>query len=415
MRKLFLYLLYPYLFLVGWLILIYMSRKELWLLLLLAGVQFTNIMDFMVIMPLGPQLRDIFHISVKEFGLVVAAYNIAAGISGFAAAFYLDRFDRKQSLAVIYTGFIVGTVLCGLAPTYLTLVMARAITGIFGGVMSAVVLSIVGDAIPAERRGRGIGIVMASFSAAAAFGVPFGNFFAATFSWHFPFFFLAGLGGIILLLILRFIPTMRGHLTGNKRPNPMATLQGVFASRNQQLALLMMFCLMLGQFSVIPYISDYMVKFVGLRAKEDITLIYLLGGFATIFTAQIIGKLSDTFPRPKVFAVLAVLSLGAIAAVTNMPAVKLPWVLIGTTAFFIFISGRMIPATAIMTSAISPQQRGGFMSIMSSVQQLGSGLAVPLAGFLMGGDYTRYPIVGVFAMGMSMVGVFLIFRIRAAA
>lgn len=388
-----------------------MTRKEYLLLFTLACVQFTNIMDFMVMMPLGPILRKIFEISAEEFGWAVAAYNIAAGISGFSAAFYLDRFDRKRTLMVIYTGFVLGTLACAMAPSYELLLLARGFTGLFGGVLNAIVLSIVGDAIVPQKRGRAIGIVMASFSAAAAFGVPFGSYFAATFSWHFPFYFLALLGVGVLLMVHFFVPALSGHIVGGGNRNPLAGLQIALQDRDRLLALLLMFCMMMGQFSVIPYISDYMVQVVGLKVT-DIPVIYLTGGVATIFTAQLIGRLADRFRRQAVFAGLTLLSLLAIAAVTNMPVTSLAVVLCGTTPFFIFISGRSIPATALITTTVHPAQRGSFMSVVSSVQQLASGLAVPAAGYIMQGDYGRYPLAGLFAITASLLAIVVGFLIH---
>ncbi|WP_375438196.1 MFS transporter [uncultured Hymenobacter sp.] len=138
-------------------------KNEKLLLALLAAVQFTNILDFVIMMPLGPQLMPALGIVPRQFGLVISAYTFSAGATGLAAAF-LDRFNRKTALLALYLGFGLGTVACALAPTYHWLVAARALTGAFGGVLGSLVLAIVGDAVPESRRGQAIGLGSPLFS-----------------------------------------------------------------------------------------------------------------------------------------------------------------------------------------------------------------------------------------------------------
>ncbi|MBY0424425.1 MAG: MFS transporter, partial [Cytophagales bacterium] len=223
-------------------------KRENILVGLLALIQFTNIMDFMIMMPLGPQLIRLFDITPREFGVIVSSYTISAGISGFLAAFFIDRFDRKYALMTLYTGFIVGTFACGMSPTYITLVGARVFTGIFGGVMGALVMSIVSDAFPIERRGSAMGLVMAGFALASVFGVPFGLHFATIYSWHWPFLFLACFGILILVLLNFFMEPMNAHIrSGVKNATPVEILKEIGANNNQLLALLLMTFLVLGQ------------------------------------------------------------------------------------------------------------------------------------------------------------------------
>lgn len=392
-------------------------KKEHVLVGLLALIQFTNIMDFMIMMPLGPQLMRLFNILPRDFGIIVSSYTISAGLSGFFAAFFIDRFDRKTALMTLYTGFIIGTFVCGLSPTYITLVGARILTGVFGGVMGALVMSIVSDAFPLERRGSAMGLVMSGFALASVFGVPFGLYIATLYSWHYPFLFLAGFGVIILVLLNIFMPSMREHIRpGVKNATPIEILKEIGSNKNQLLALLLMTCLVLGQFTVIPFISNYMVANVGFSEK-DLTYIYLFGGIVSLIAGPIIGKLADRFGRYKVFIASVLLSTIPIYLITNMPVVPMVQALLVNALFFLVMAGRMSPAMTIISSTVLPQRRGSFMSINSSVMQLSSGLASFIAGLIMvktaSGAFENYPIVGYIAIFFSLMCVLLVGNIKS--
>ncbi len=218
-------------------------------------------MDFMIIMPLGDLLMKVFEITPQQFSLIVSSYTFTAGIFGFVAAFVIDRFDRRKALLFLNVGFVVGTIACALAPTYVVLLFARSLTGAFGGVLGALILSVVADVVPDERRGQGMGIVMAAFSVASVAGVPFGYLLAEKFSWHAPFLLLAGMGTLITLAIFKFIPSLTGHMVKKSdRPSPAKVLTNAISLPNQKLALLFMLALILGQFSIIPFIAPYMIR-----------------------------------------------------------------------------------------------------------------------------------------------------------
>ncbi|TAG51726.1 MAG: MFS transporter, partial [Cytophagales bacterium] len=233
-------------------------KNEKLLLFILAFIQFANIVDFMIMMPLGPQLMRVFNISPAEFSILVASYAISAGISGFISAFFVDKFDRKNVLLVVFIGFTVGTLACAYAPTFQILMFARIFTGIFGGLLSSTVMAIVGDAIPNERRATAMGIVMAAFSVASVVGVPLGLYLANEFSWHAPFLFLVSISILILILIIFYIPSMKTHIEiKTTNTNPFQVFINVLNNNNQLIALLFMFFLMLGQFTVIIFISKF--------------------------------------------------------------------------------------------------------------------------------------------------------------
>lgn len=386
------------------------------LLFVLAAIQFTNIVDFMIIMPLGPQLMRLFEITPRQFSMLVSAYTFTAGVVGFLSAFFIDRFDRRKALLVVYAGFVVGTLACALAPDYGAMITARMVTGAFGGMLGALVLSAVGDAIPMERRASAMGLVTAAFSAASVFGVPFGLYIASIFSWHAPFLFLAILGLFIWAGIWYWIPAMAGHIqAAHQKPSPLELVKSVAGSSNLRLALLLMMMIMFGNFTVTPFISPYMVANVGFSERE-LTYIYLFGGFFTIFTSPWIGKLSDRHGAKNIYTIFVLLCLLPLLLITNLPATPVPVVLVITTSFFIFSGGRMIPSQTMIASAVDPAKRGAFLSFNSSVQQLSTAAASVIAGLIVtkneAGQLLNFQYVGFFAALMCVLSVFVARKIK---
>ena len=395
-----------------------MNRKEYFILLTLALIQFTHVMDFMIIMPLGNQLMRLFAIDPQQFGFIVSAYTITAGLVGFAGAFFVDNFDRKKLLLFSYAGFLIGTLACAFAPDFYFMLAARIFTGAFGGLLSTLILSIVGDLIPNERRGAAMGFVTAGFSLASIFGVPFGNYLASIYSWHAPFLFIAAAGIIIALLILRYIPSINAHVQHrSNRPQLKTVITNLIDNRNQRRALLLMSLLMLSQFTIIPFIAAYMEKNVGFTQIE-VTYIYLFGGLCSVFAAPLIGRLADKLGKFKVFAIFASLAVIPLFLITNMPEVPIWMALIVTSFFFIVISGRVVPAMALITSTTQTKSRGSFMSFNSSVQQLSAGIAAFIAGAIVtedtSGKLHNYPTVGYIAIVACFFSIWAASRIVSA-
>ena len=383
--------------------------------LVLSSIQFTSILDFVIMMPLGPQLMRTFAISPQQFGLVVSAYTISAGIVGFGGAFFIDRFDRKLALLTTYGGFTVGTLLCAVAPSYEFLVIARTVAGAFAGTMGAIVFAAVGDAIPDARRGAAMGVIMSSFSVASVAGVPFGLFLANHYGWHMPFFFLGGMSFMVLLVGLKALPPMRNHLVNKVYEHPVVAMKYMLTHRNHLRAFLFMMAMMVAGFSIIPYISPYLVSNVGLP-ETDLPLVYFFGGGFTIFTARIIGRLSDRFGKARLFTIVASLSIIPILLLTNLPPASLTTIIIVTTVYTVFTSGRMVPSMALITGSVEPQRRGSFMSINSSIQQLSAGVASYGGGLIIGksstGTLTGYGTVGIVASVFTVLCIGLAWRIR---
>ena len=359
-------------------------KRELWLLLTLAGIQFTHIVDFMVMMPLGPQFTQLFNISDAKFGLLVSAYTFSAGASGLLASFYVDRFSRKKLLLTLYVLFAVATLACGLAQNYDTLMLARIAAGAFGGVLAAMTQTIVADVIPFDRRGRAMGIVMSAFALASVAGVPAGLFLAAQFSWHTPFFVIAGVSALLAVGAWLTLPPLADHLQ-HQRSSPLSSILQVVKDPNHQKAFALTALMMIAGFTVIPYITIYTTINGGLTVQQ-VPYVYLMGGAATLFTARLIGRLTDTIGKAKIFKIMAVFAMLTVWLVTVSASFGLWGILLVTTLMFIGMNGRMIPGMALATSAANPKLRGTFMALNSAVQSAAMGLATFVGGLVISRD-----------------------------
>lgn len=391
-------------------------KQEKFLLWTLAAINFIHIVDFIILMPLGPQLMRIFDISPQEFGLLVSSYTFSAGISSFFGAFFLDRFDRKKILLWVYVGFAIATLGCALSPSYSVLLLARVLSGLFGGLTSALILAIIGDVIPDSRRGRAMGLVMAAFSVASVLGVPMGLFLASLSDWHMPFYILTGLSLLGLGMIIRFIPNITEHLKNDIiRPNPMVVIRRVTSNANQMRAITLSVMMMFGQFMIIPFLSPYMVANVGFTEME-ITYVYMAGGAFTIFTSPWVGRLSDNYGKLRIFTIFMFLNVIPIAIITNLGVTPIPIVLMVSTLFFVTSNGRYVPAAAIITGTSKPENRGSFLSFNSAIQQLATGFASLIAGIIIAerasGELTNYNIVGYLAIFFSLICIPLARRIK---
>lgn len=384
---------------------------------LLAAIQFTHIVDFMIMMPLGPQLMRVMGISTRDFGFLVSAYTFGAAASGFLAAFHIDRFDRKKALLAIYFAFAVTTLLCAIAPGFYALLAARIVSGIFGGIAGAVVHAIVGDLIPDARRGRATGIVASAFSISAVAGVPIGLFLSNHFAWRAPFVFLTTLSVVLLVLAWRVLPDMRRHFHSGRHASALQTIRNVFSNRNHLNAFALTATLMFGGFSVVPFISPYMVANVGLR-ETDLPYLYLAGGLATFFTSQWIGRMSDKHGKLKMFRAIAAISIVPLLLTTNLPPVPVPLAIAASVIFMVFVSGRFVPLMALVNASTVPRVRGSFLAFNASIQQLFAGLAAFVAGTIMGhsndGRITYYWLVGLIAVGATLACIVLAGRVRSA-
>jgi predicted MFS family arabinose efflux permease len=396
-------------------------KRERFFLFALAGIQFTHILDFMIMMPLGPQFIKALSINTHQFGLLLSSYTFAAAVAGVFATYYVDRFERRQLLLRLYICFIVATVACGFAPNYHLLFIARACAGAFGGILGSLVQTIVADSIPFERRGKALGTVMAAFSVSTVAGVPLSLFLAnhiESLGWRAPFMFIGLISTVILFIGYRNIPKISGHLHHVQEGSRFKQIYEVLIAHQHARAFLFMGLIMITGFSVIPYIALYLTSNVGI-ANSYISLIYLCGGVATLMSSRLIGHMADKYGKVRVFRILAIISLIPLLVTTNLVPVPLWVVLINSTSFFILISGRMIPAMAIVSQLVEPKIRGTFMSLVGSVQMLASGIASVLAGWVVtitaDGKMEHYNLVGYGAAVCGLLTFWLVGYIHTDA
>jgi DHA1 family inner membrane transport protein len=392
------------------------ERMVLWL---LALTQFTVIMDFMVMMPLAPQLMQAFSITPSAVSGAVSAYAWCAGISGLAAAMYIDRFDRRKLLLAVFALFTLSNLACAAAPNFHVLVLSRAFAGLSGGILGAIVMAIIGDLIPAERRGAATGVVMTSFSLASVAGVPTGVMLAAHYGWASPFYILVLCSLPILLLAARVLPALDGHLAQRvPLAQVLPNLIGLYKVPDHLRAFLLSAMNMLAGMLVIPFISPVLVSNAGLTPAQ-ITYVYLAGGLATFFTARRIGKWSDRVGAHRVYRIVSLLFIFPLLFITHIPQLPLWGVILFFPFFMVLASGRSIPMQALMTTVPAPSRRGAFLSANAAIQQVGTGLGALLGGLTLhtqaSGQIDGYGLNGWIAAGLVLLTSLWIGQVRSAA
>jgi predicted MFS family arabinose efflux permease len=393
-----------------------MPSRERLLILTLTACQFTILMDFVIIMPLGARLMRELSIQPHQFSAAVSSYGFAAAITGLISALFIDRFDRRTALLCAYAGFTIGTLGCGLARNYDELLIGRMVAGGCSGLAGPLIFSIIGDQIPYERRGAATGAVMSAFSIASFIGVPAGLLLANHHTWNAPFYLLTALCALAFLLALT-LPKMTGHLTAGPRPSPWQVLLGIFGVSNHLQAFAMSSMMTLSGFMVISFFAPFMVSNVGLR-EDQLPLIYVFGGLCTAFSNNIMGYLTDRFGKLRMFLVAASVSLIPVLVVTHLHRLPLAMAYLCSTLFMILVSSRFVPMMAMITAVVVPQKRGGFMSINSSLQSLAMGLGAFLAGSVLikapDGSLQRFDLVGYLSAGATLVCMALALRVRVA-
>lgn len=391
-------------------------KNERVLSIILAGINFTYIMDFMIMMPLGPQFKRLFDLDPHQWSLVISSYTFAAALSGIVAIFLLDFLDRKKSLLILYGGFIVATVMVGLSDSYVMLLTTRALAGLFGGIIGALVLAIIGDVVPNERRGRAVGIVLTGFSAAASLGVPLGLFLGTKWGWDVAFFLIAAVAAVFFVLAWRYVPSIPTKLDRRDKfsTRALSGLKNVIGDANQLMAFGFTILIFFGQFSIIPFMAPYMVSNVGFEEIE-LTYIYLIGGGLTVFTSPLVGRLADRYGRLRVFLILMAISLVPIFGITHLGPSPIWYALLFSSLFFVFGTGRMVAASAIVIGTAHPSHRGTFMSFRSVVRSLAQGIAAYIAGLIItqsDGVYHHFEVVGYIGIATSVASYFVLRRIR---
>lgn len=382
------------------------TSYQKFVIVLLALLQFTIILDFMILSPLGDILMKTLNMSTIQFGSVVSAYAISAGISGILAAGFADKFDRKKLLLFFYTGFIAGTVFCGLADSYETLFLARIITGVFGGVIGAIAMAIITDVFSLNQRGRVMAFVQMAFAGSQILGIPIGLLIANQWGWQATFFMVVGLAVLIGLAVVFKLQPLTEHLKLQSDKNALDHLWHTIRKKNYRIGFLATAMLSMGGFMLMPFTTAFIVNNVGI-SQAQLPLIFLFTGLSSMIIMPLIGRLSDRIDKFRLFAVGTLIAAVMVVVYTNLVPVPLWVVIVINMILFMGIMSRMVPATALNSAIPEMYDRGAYMSINSSLQQMSGGLAAIFAGFVVVQPTKTSPIQNFDLLGYIMVAIFI--------
>ena len=395
------------------------TSYEVFVIAILAILQFTVILDFMVLSPLGALLLEELQIKTSEFGLVVSAYAFSAGASGLLAAGFADKFDRKKLLLFFYAGFIVGTALCAIANSHNFLLLARIVTGLFGGVIGSVGFAIITDLFRMEVRGRVMGFVQMAFAASQVLGIPIGLVLANRFGWHSPFWMIVGFSIVVALLIAVYMKPITEHIKVKSDKNPFEHLFKTISKPNYLLAFAATSLLSIGGFMLMPFSSAFSIHNLGLT-MEQLPLLYGVTGIFSIIFGPLIGRLCDKLGKYKVFFVGSIASMVTVCIYNNMGITPLWMVMILSVCLFTGITARIISSSALMTGIPTLQDRGAFMSVNSSIQQIAGGIGSAIAGTIVvqstpESKLEHYNTLGYVAVTAMIVNLLLMYFVNRAA
>lgn len=382
------------------------TSYQKFVIVLLALLQFTIILDFMILSPLGDILMKTLNMSTIQFGSVVSAYAISAGISGILAAGFADKFDRKKLLLFFYTGFIAGTIFCGLADSYETLFLARIVTGVFGGVIGAIAMAIITDVFSLNQRGRVMGFVQMAFAVSQILGIPIGLLIANQWGWQATFFMVVGLAAVIGLAVVVKLQPLTEHLKLQSDKNALQHLWHTVRKRNYRIGFLATAMLSMGGFMLMPFTTAFIVNNVGV-SQHQLPLIFLFTGLSTFIVMPLIGRMSDKIDKFRLFTVGTLIAAVMVVVYTNLVPVPLWVVIVINMILFMGIMSRMVPATALNSAIPEMYDRGAYMSINSSLQQMSGGLAAIFAGFVVVQPTKTSPIQNFDLLGYLMVAIFV--------
>jgi predicted MFS family arabinose efflux permease len=388
---------------------------QVFIIVLLAFTQFTVVLDFMVMSPLGDMLMKSMNLTTSQFGFAVSTYAFSAGISGFLTAGFADRFDRKKLLLFFYAGFIAGTIFCGLANTYTALITARIITGIFGGVMGSIAMAIVADLFPLEQRGRVMGFMQMGFGASQVLGIPIGLFLANSWGWQSPFVMIAGLSVIVLAVSIFKMQPINKHLLIQTDKSPLLHLWHTIENRHYRIGFLATSFLSLGGFMMMPWGSAFAVNNLGVTYHQ-LPILFMVAGISTLIIMPIIGKMSDRIEKFKLFTIASIWMIGVVVVYTHLFMVPFWFVMTMNVLMMMGIMSRMVPSMALVSALPEMRDRGAFMSINSSLQQIAGGFAAGIGGMVVvqhtkASPLEHYDTLGFIIIGIVLLSIFLIYRV----
>lgn len=381
----------------------------------LAFLQFTIVLDFMLLAPLGAIVIPALNITPAQFGMVVSAYAFSAGVSGILAAGFADRFDRKKLLLFFYAGFMIGTLCCALAHTYTTLLLARMVTGLFAGVVGAASMAVVTDLFPLSMRGRVMGYIQSAFAASTVLGLPLSLELSSCWGWNAPFFMIVTVCAVIGGAILGRLRPVNAHLALRTDKKPLHHLLHTLTTRSYLMGFATTALLTMGGFMLMPYSTLFLVHNVGIPV-ERLSLVYLVTGLVSAVAGPLIGRASDAFGKYRVFAFGCAATIVMVLVYTRLSNVSL-WMLIVVSALLqIGIFSRMISSSALMSALPKPTDRGAYMSISSSLQQVSGGFAAMLGGMLVkemdGGRLLHFDVLGDVLVCTTLVSFVLMYFVN---
>ncbi|PST81746.1 MFS transporter [Pedobacter yulinensis] len=382
---------------------------------ILAMTQFTVVLDFMVMAPMGDILMKSLSLRPEQFGLAVSAYAFSAGASGLLTAGFADRFDRKKLLLFFYTGFIAGTVFCGLAVNYHLLIAARIITGLFGGVIGSITLAIVADIFSLEQRGRVMGFVQMGFGASQVLGIPIGLYLATAWGWQTTFIMIAGLGALIAVLILTRMRPLTEHLLLQRSGSAFSHLLQTVLSKRHRVGFTATALLSVGGFMMMPFSSAFAINNLHIT-EHQLPMLFMVSGVAALVVMPLIGKLSDQVDKFLLFSAASVWLMIVVLVYTNLSVTPLWLVMVFNVLMMVGIMSRMVPGTALTSAVPEMKDRGAFMSVNASLQQVAGGISAVFAGLIIrqehpGSPLQHYDWVGYIVVAFSLLSIYLIYRV----
>lgn len=391
------------------------TRYQAFVVAVLAFLQFTVILDFMIISPLGAMMMPVLHMSPQQFGLAVSAYALSAGASGLLAAGFADRFDRKRILLFFYAGFVLGTLFCALADTFPLLLAARIVTGLFGGVIGAIVLAIATDLFPLEMRGRVMGIIQTAFAASQVLGLPAGLYFANHWDWHAPFLAIVAVAAPAGLVIALWMKPVAAHLELKQEKSPFLHLLHTLTEPRYRTAFALNVLLPTGGYMLMPFATAYMVDNIGLPLT-DLPTIYLVTGLSIVFAGPLIGRFADRVGKFRTFCWGTGLTILMVAVWTNLGHASLFTVILVNVLMFMGIFGRVIPSQALVSAIPEVTKRGAFNAVSASLQQFAGGVSAGIAGAVIvvaaDGTLKHFNWLGVIVMTVALISMLLMYYVH---
>ncbi|WP_279499395.1 MFS transporter [Aeromonas veronii] len=344
---------------------------------LAALIQLVSALDFMMIMPLGPDLSRALNISPTYIGYLGGGYALAAALSSLLCARYLDRFDRKHVALITLLGISLSTWACALAWNMESLFFTRLLAGMFAGPATSIALAIVVDATPVEQRGRAMAIVMGAFSLSAIAGVPLGLELAMLKGWSAPFYVLGGFGLCVCVVVYARLPGMTAHLGLNQKAFSSIEMLKRPVVLNAFMAIgLAIF----STFLIVPNIAAYF-QFNLDVPRGDMSHYYVMGGIFSLFSMQLGGLFIDRFGAMKVTILMGALTI----AVVWDGFLHEPWLptIVIFTLFMVVTSTRTITVAAVNSQVAAPWERAGFMSLQNVFQHIFSGSAAIVSSMIL--------------------------------